>query len=145
VSRLREWAPAVVTAAALYGFPWALLAVLDVGGLWFLALAADLLVLAAVAIFLWSPLVVLVAAVVSAVFGAIYLLAVAAADTCGDSTAATVVELTGAVAIMLTVGTWGVRRGPRALWAIPAGWALAAVWVGIWAHLIPGGSGGCFE
>jgi hypothetical protein len=145
VSRLREWAPAVVTTAALYGFPYALAVAVGGGGAWWLVLVADVLVLGAVAVLLWSPLVVLVAAVVSAVFGAIYLIGVASADTCGDSTTASVVELVGAAAIMLAVGTWGVRRGPRALWALPVGWVLAGLWVAVWAHVIPDGAGGCFE
>ena len=108
-------------------------------------LAADLLVLVAVAVFLWSPLVVLAAAVVSGILAGIFWLIVAASDTCGDSTAATVVEFAGGALLALAVGTWGVRRGPRALWAIPVGWVAAAVWIAVWAHLIPGGAGGCFE
>lgn len=145
MSRLRDWTPAVAAAAALYVFPYALAVAFGGGGAWWVLLAADVLALAAVAIFLWSPLVVLVAAVVSAVFYAIYLLGDGSANTCGDSRAASVVELVGTGAIVLIVGSWGVRRGPRALWAIPAGWVLAALWVALWAHVIPGGSGPCFE
>ena len=70
-------AHALVTALALYGFPYAP----GGGASWWVLRAADVLVLAAVAFFSSSPLVVLVAAIVSPVF----------------------------------YGTWGVRRGPRAL------------------------------
>jgi hypothetical protein len=145
VSRLRQWAPAVVTALALYGFPYALELAIGGGGAWWVLLAADVVVLAAVAIFLWSPLVVLAAAVVSAAFFAIALLGASAADTCGTSRAAEAVEFAGGALLALAIGTWGVRRGPRVLWAIPLGWVAFAVWVVIWAYVIPGGTGGCFE
>src|SRR3954452_5510256 len=105
-----QWSAAVVTSAALYGFPYALVAGIDGGGAWYLLLALDLLVLATVAVLLWSPLVVLVAAVVSAIFGAIFWFIVAAADTCGHSSAATIVEFAGGMTIALAVGAWGVRR-----------------------------------
>ena len=100
--------------------------------------------LAAVAALLWSPLVVLVAAVVSAVFAAITLVGASFFDTCGSSRAATIVEVAGGV-LALAIGTWGVRRGPRVLWAIPVGWLVYGVWVVLSSHVIPGGSGGCFE
>src|SRR4051794_5058926 len=135
------WSAAVVTSAALYGFPYALVAGIGGGGAWYLLLAFDLLVLAAVAVFLLSPLVVLAATVVSGIFGAIFWFIVAAADTCGDSGTATTVEFAGGMTIALAVGAWGVRRGPRALWAIPVGWVLAGLWIAIWAHVIPGGAG----
>lgn len=145
MSRLRDWAPAFVTALALYGFPYALAAAIGGGGGWYVLLAADVLVLAAVAVFLWSPLVVLAATVVSAIFGGIFWLIVAVGNTCGDSLAGTIVEFAGGIPIAIAVGTWGIRRGPRALWAVPVGWALAAIWIVLWAHVIPGASGGCFE
>ena len=144
MSGLRSWGLAVATAVALFGFPYALASAFGGGGAWWALLAADVLVLAAVAIFLWSPLVVLVAAVVSAVFAAIAWLSVASADACGGSTTATVVELAGGAVLAVAVGAWGVRRGPRVLWAIPVGWVVYGVWIGVWAHLIPGGTGACF-
>lgn len=144
MSRLREWPPAVAAAAALYVFPYALGAALSGGGAWYVLLAADVLALAAVAVFLWSPLVVLAAAVVSGVFAAIFWVGAASADTCGNSTTAEIVELAGGAVLALAVGAWGVRRGPRALWAIPVGWMVAGVWFVVWAHVIPGGAGGCF-
>lgn len=145
MSRLREWPPAAATALALFGFPYALEVSIGAGGAWYVLLTADVLVLAAVAVFLWSPLVVLAAAIVSAIFSAIALLGSAAANTCGDSTTATAVEVAGGALLALAIGTWGVRRGPRVLWSIPAGWIVYAVWVAVWAHLIPGGAGACFE
>jgi hypothetical protein len=144
MSRLTRWAPAVVTAVALYGFPWALAFAFGGGGWWWVLLAADVLVLAAVAIFLWSPLVVLAAAIVSDVFWAIAVLGASSFDTCGTATTASVVEIGGGTLLALSIGTWGVRRGPRVLWAVPVGWIAYAVWIVIWAHVIPGGTGGCF-
>src|SRR3954454_15207005 len=71
-STVLQWSAAAVTAGALYGFPYALLAGIAGGGAWYGLLVLDLLVLAAIAILLWSPLVVLTAAVVSAIFGGIF-------------------------------------------------------------------------
>lgn len=145
MSRLRSWTPAFVAALALYGLPYALLGTLTGGGLWWLPLVADVLLLAAVAIFLWSPLVVLAAAVVSAIFAGLVFVAASAASTCGTSTTATVVEIAGGALLALALGSWGVRRGPRVLWTIPVGWVVYGVWIVVWAHLIPHGAGGCFE
>lgn len=93
----------------------------------------------------WSPLVVLAACVASAAGTLLFSFVTALARTCGDGTAANVVEWTGAVALLLGIGAWGVRRGAAALWALPAAWLLAAGWTAVWAHLVPGGAGYCFD
>jgi hypothetical protein len=92
----------------------------------------------------WSPLVVLGVAVTSCVgFAAFFL--VAPLDSCGDSRVAGLVEEIGALAIGALLGIWGIRRGPHALWSFLAAWVLAGGWIVLWAHLLPGGSGACFD
>lgn len=133
-----------MTATALFGFPYALATTFGRGGPWFVLLAADLLVLGVVAVFLWSPVVVLTAAVVSGIFFALAAIAASAAGTCGTSTASDAVELAGGAVLGITITTLGVRRGPRVLWALPAGWIAYTAWIIVVAHLVPGGAGGCF-
>jgi hypothetical protein len=140
-----SWGAAAVTAAALYALPYAVVAVLASGRWWYAALAVDLLVLLLAAVRLWSPLAVLVAALLGTAAALVAWFAIAAAETCGDSRAAGVVEWLGAALLALPLGAWGVRRGARVLWAVPLGWALAALWIALTAHLVPGGSGPCFE
>lgn len=101
--------------------------------------------LAVAAVRRWSPLVVLTATVLSATGGLVSVFVTALAETCGPGTAANAAEWTGAVLLGLGLGAWGVRRGAHALWAIPAGWLLAAAWVSGWAHVLPGGGGACFN
>jgi hypothetical protein len=72
-----------------------------------------------------------------ALFGA------AVGDRCGDSRLAGGFELAGAIAILVTLGTWGVHR--RRIWPLPVAIVAAAIWVVVIAHVIPGGAGGCFE
>jgi hypothetical protein len=74
-------------------------------------------VLIVVAVRFWSPVVVLGAAVLSL----------------------------GGAALAPAIGAWGVRRGFWAYGAVLAGWAVAALWFVVVAHLVPGGTGGCFE
>jgi hypothetical protein len=146
-SDLVAWGAAALTAAALYALPYALLASLGSGAAArrLALLAACLAVLAVAAARLWSPLLVLAAAVLSGIAAVVFWFVVAAADTCGNSVAATAVELPGAATIALALGAWGVRGGRRVFWALPLGWILAGLWIAVVAHAIPGGTGGCFE
>jgi hypothetical protein len=102
-------------------------------------------VLVAVAVRTWSALVVLGLAILSCLCSVLFFFATAAAAPCGTSTAAVVVELGGAAPLALGLGSWGVRRGGHAFWALPVGWALAGLWIAAAAHVIPGGTGGCFD
>jgi hypothetical protein len=92
----------------------------------------------------WSPLVVLGVAVTSCLgFAAFFL--IASLDSCGDSRVAGYVEWIGALAIGAMLGLWGLRRGPHALWAFLVAWVVAGGWIVLWAHLLPRGSGACFD
>ena len=102
-------------------------------------------VLVVVALRLWSPLVVLGASLVSLAGAFAFFLITASADTCGSSTSADVVSWIGGIVLALPVGAWGVRRGARVYVAIPAGWVAAALWFVLVAHVVHGGTGGCFE
>lgn len=147
-SELVTWGAAALIAAALYVVPYATIGSIVTGaaGRWVAILAGCVVVLVVAAIRLWSALVVLAAAVVSGIFGAIAWFVVVVSDTCGGSNAATVVEWTGAAAIALGLGAWAVHyRGGRVFWGLPLGWVLGAIWIAIVAHVIPGGAGGCIE
>jgi hypothetical protein len=92
---LRRAAAALAAAAAFYALPATLGFAFGGRGWWYALPAANVLGLAAVAIWRWSPLSVL---------------------------------------------------GGRAfLWRFPLAWLAAGIWIGVWAHIIPGGVGGCFE
>lgn len=144
-SRVVTWGAAAITAAALYALPALALAVAIGGGWAIAALAACLAVLVFAAVRLWSPLVVLAAAITGAV-GAVGFVAVTSlGEACGTSTLAHSVEIAGGIALAIPIGAWGVRRRAHVLWALPAGWLVAAGWYVAWAHVIPGGTGGCFE
>jgi hypothetical protein len=142
----RDAAADVIAALAFFGLPYALLLALDDAAVWsFVPVAVDVAALVVIAWKRWSPSIVLAAAVLSCLCAVVYFFAVAAAETCGDSTLAGAVEWIGAVVIALAVGAWGVRGGMRFVWRFPLAWLVAAVWVGTWAHVVPGGSGGCFN
>ena len=139
------WGAAAVTAAALYALPPLALAAVVGGAGRIVALAACLAVLVFAAVRLWSPLVVLGAALIGAVGAVAFAAATALGETCGTSGLAQGVEVAGGLALAVPLGAWGVRRGAQVLWALPAGWLAAAAWYVAWAHVIPGGTGGCFE
>jgi hypothetical protein len=142
----RSAAADVAAALAFFGLPYALLWAIDGAAAWsFVPVAVDVAALIVIAWRRWSPSIVLAAAVLSCVCAVVYFFAVAAAGTCGDSTLAGAVDWIGAVAIALAVGAWGVRGGIRFVWRFPLAWLVAAMWVGAWAHVIPGGSGACFN
>jgi hypothetical protein len=70
---------------------------------------------------------------------------VVAADTCGSNAAARLVGWIGAGAIYLAGGAWGLQRPLRGLWALPLSAVVAGGWIVATAHLISGGSAGCFS
>ena len=112
---LLQWSAAVVTAAALYALPVGLVAGSRL-------LVADLAVLVAAAVWLWSPLAVLAAAVLSGAGALVFFLSV------GDSPPGAAAWV-GALVLMLPAGAWGVRRGAAALAVLPCGWLVATAWV----------------
>ena len=133
-------------AAALFALPLLVLAVLETGAaVWSAVLAADLAVLGLHAWRTSSPLVVLAAGILVAVGGAVFLVIVTAGETCGGDTAAGIVEWTGAGAIGLGLGAWGVLHGLRILWVPPLALVCAAGWIVLAAHLVPGGAGPCLN
>jgi hypothetical protein len=125
--------------------PWALLAAL--APVWWavLLVPAVLLVLVAVATRLWSPVVVLGAAILSLVGAAAFFLVTVVGEACGGSGLADAISWAGAVPLAVAIGAWGIRRGFLAYAAIPAGWIAAAVWFVVVAHVVHGGARGCLE
>jgi hypothetical protein len=145
-SRIFSWGAAAGTAVALYGFPFALVATRVPHGRWAVGLLVlDLLVLVAVAIWLWSPLVVLGALVVTSIGAVVFWVGAVLSETCGHSSVAAVVEPVGALLLALPLATWGVRRGAHMLWAIPAGYLAAGLWIVVCAQVIPGAAGSCVD
>jgi hypothetical protein len=141
-----QWSAAAVTAVALYALPWTLVFALTADVWWgFPALAVDVAALGVVAWLRWSPLVVLGAALLSLGGSIVFVFITAAGQICGDSGYADPVSWIGGVTLAVPLGALGVRRGPWALAAIPAGWAVAGAWFVLVAHVVPGGTGGCFE
>jgi MYXO-CTERM domain-containing protein len=67
----------------------------------------------------------------------------AMAETCGGSGGATAVEQSGAGLLLLALGGFGAHR--RRVIPIVGAIVVAALWVAVVAHLVPGGAGGCFE
>lgn len=133
-------------AAALYALPVLVLGVLeDRGAGWFAVLAADLVVLVLHAWRVSSPLVVLAACLLVGVAAIAFFFIVTFGDTCGGGTGAAFAKWTGAVVIGLGLGAWGVLHGLRILWVTPLGLACAGGWIVLAAHLVPGGTGGCFS
>ena len=105
-----------------------------------------MLVLAFVAWRLWSPLVVLgLAALVFVSLFVVWFAEIVLFDSCGEAHLASIVKGIGAGAVALTTGAWGIRGGRRAFWALPAGLALAGLWIAGVEHVWPGGSGACLN
>jgi hypothetical protein len=149
---LLEWGAAALAAAALFFTPWLIVAVLngDLHGWWIAALVvcgaafvlhARLQPEHASRAALW--LVLTQGAVLVGLFGMI--VETVAADACGSGTTAHLVGWIGASVIYLAGGAWGLRRPLRGLWALPLAALVAGGWIAATAHLISGGSGGCFN
>lgn len=71
---------------------------------------------------------------------------IVATDSCGTSTAVSVVRWIGAPAIYLIGGAWGLQRPVRGLWAVPLAAIVAGGWLVAASHFVPGGGGtACFN
>jgi hypothetical protein len=77
--------------------------------------------------------------------GALFVAIVTAGDTCGDSATAGTIEAIGAIVILIGLGAVCLRRRGRLLALVPGAVPVTAVWLVVVAHLVPGGSGGCFQ
>jgi hypothetical protein len=148
---LLAWGAAALAAAALFFVPWLIVAVLngDVQGWWIGALVVCLAALVphvrlqpehASRAALW--LVLTQGALLVGLAGLV--VEVVAADTCGGNVSARLVGWIGAAAIYLAGGAWGLQRPLRGLWAVPLAAVIAGGWIAATAHLISGGSAGCF-
>jgi hypothetical protein len=150
---LLEWGAAALAAAALFFLPWLIVAALngDLHGWWIAVLGgcAAALVLhvrlrpePASRAALW--LVLTEAALLVGLVG--LTIELVATDSCGASPAVNVVRWTGAPAIYLIGGAWGLQRPLRGLWALPLAALVAGGWLVAAAHLVPGGDGtSCFN
>ena len=149
---LLDWGAAALAAAALFLVPWLIVAVLkgDLHGWWIavLVICAAALVLhvrlqpehssrAA----LW--LVLTQGAIVVGLAGIV--VEIAATDSCSGSLAANLVKWIGAAAIYLGAGAWALQRPLRGVWALPLAAVVAGGWLVAVAHVVPGGSGACFN
>jgi len=133
-------------AAALLALPYVLLQVLaGAGASWLAALVVALAVLVHHAWRRSSPLVVLGAAVEVALAEVLVFVALVIGETCGSGTASAVVRWAGAAPLALGIGAWGVRGGPRLLWAPALGVVAAGAWILLVAHVVPGGAGACVD
>jgi len=147
-----HWGTAALAAAALFIVPWLIVAALngDLHGWWFALLVAGVAALVvhvrlqpehASRAALWlvltegALLVGLVGLVVERV----------ATDSCGSGTAADLVEWIGGSAIYLGGGAWALQRPLRGVWALPLATVVAGGWMVAAAHLVSGGTGGCFD
>jgi hypothetical protein len=137
---------AAAAATALLGLPYAALYALTGANGWsYGPIAADVVALLAVAVWLWAPLTVLGAALLALACALVYTFGVSIARTCGHSSLAGGVEWTGAASIAIAIATWGVLGGVKFVWRFPLAWMTAAIWVITWSHVLPGGAGYCFE
>jgi hypothetical protein len=65
--------------------------------------------------------------------------------SCGGGLAANLVEWIGGGAIYLSGGAWALQRPLRGVWALPLATIVAGGWMVAAAHLVLGGTGGCFD
>jgi hypothetical protein len=139
-----EWGAAALVAAALYVTPSAAIGAILIGSVssWIL-LAGGLAVLIAYASRTSSPLVVLGLLVVVAFVEYAAAFGTAMGQRCGTSTTAKGLEIAGTAALLLGLGAWGIRS--RRPYALPVALVVAAAWVILIAHVVPGGSGECFN
>ena len=138
------WGAAAVTAAALYSVvPVAYFTFGNAA--WAPLLGVDLAVLAAYAIRVASPLVVLGLIVVTAALALVVDFAAAFAESCGESHTGGIVKAVGVYSILVILGGTGLARRGRLVLLVPGAVVVCGVWVAVISHLVPGWSGGCFE
>lgn len=141
---LIEWGAAALAAAALYLTPALLVLALSGDGWWAIApLLACLVVLVRYGQVFGSQLGLLLTLVLIGLVEFLADVGAATAETCGDSSTARIVELSGAGAILVALGSFGAHH--RRVTPVVGAIILAGVWVALVAHVIPGGAGGCFE
>jgi hypothetical protein len=132
--------------------PWLIVAVLngDLHGWWIAVLVACAAALVlhvrlrpepASRAALW--LVLTQAAVLIGLVGIV--VEIVATDSCGSSTAVSVVRWIGAPAIYLIGGAWGLQRPLRGLWALPLAAIVAGGWLVLAAHIAPSDGAACFN
>lgn len=107
------------------------------------ALAACIVVLMPYSFRLRSPLGVLITLVLVGFVEFVVQLGAAATRACGDSGVANDLKWSGSAVILIALGGFGVYR--RRLFPVLVALVAAGAWVAIVAHIVPGGTGGCFE
>ncbi len=149
---LLVWGAAALAAAALFFVPWLIVAATD-GALhgWWIAVLAGCVAALVVHVRLQPEhasraalwLVLTEGALLLGIFGAI--VEKVATDSCGRGLAANLVEWIGAGAIYLIGGAWALQRPLRGIWALPLAAAVAGGWIAAAAHVVHGGTSGCFS
>lgn len=137
------WGAAALTAAALYLAPVLLVLSLSGEGWAIAALVPCVAVLVLYSRAFGSPLGLMVTVVLVGLVEFLADFGAAMAQTCGESGTAAAVERSGAGVLLLAVGSFGAHR--RRVTPIVGAIVVAGIWVALVAHVVPGGSGGCFE
>lgn len=140
---IRQWIAPAAIAAAVYVTPTLLFAAWSRVGWAFAALVPCAVALVLYGRRLHSALGVLAALVVVGFVEFVTWLGVSAAESCGSSMLATVLEWSGAGVLLIGAGTLGVAR--HRLLPFVAALVLAGVWYAVVAHVIPGGAAECFD
>ena len=140
---LFEWGAAALAAAALYLTPDLLILLLSGVG-WALApLVVCVAVLVRYSRVFGSQLGLLLTLVLIGLVEFVVEIGTAVAQTCGDSRSATNVEWAGVTVLLVGIGSFGAHR--RRVLPVVAALVIAGLWFVLVAHVVPGGSGGCFE
>jgi hypothetical protein len=140
---LFEWGAAALAAAALYLTPALLLGVIAGLGWAIAAFVACLAVLVLYSRRFGSLLGVLVLLVTIGFVEFVARLGTAVAETCGSSGLASGLEQSGTIVLLLGIGALGAHR--RRAFPFVVALIAAGVWVAVIAHVVPGGTGACFE
>ena len=149
---LLHWGAAALASAALFTLPWLVIEGFA-GGVqlgWFAVLAACTAALVvhvrlqpehASRAALW--LVLTEGAVIVGIAG--LLVEKLGTGSCGGGLTANLVEWIGGGAIYLGGGAWALQRPLRGVWALPLATIVAGGCMAATAHLVSGGTGGCFD
>jgi hypothetical protein len=137
------WGAAACTAAALYLTPSFLILLLS-GEAWAIApLVVCVAVLVRYSRVFGSRLGLLLTLVLIALVEFLVQVGTAVAQTCGDSRSATILEWSGIAVLLIGIGGFGAHR--RRVLPVVAALVVAGAWIALVAHLVPGGSGECFN
>jgi hypothetical protein len=140
---LVAWGAAAFAAVALYLAPALLVSALS-GIAWAIPLLiACVAVLVRYSRVFGSPLGLMLTLVLIGLVEFLVEVGTAVAQTCGSSGSANGLEWSGGSILLVAVGGSGARR--RRVLPIIGAIVAAGIWVAVVAHVVPGGSGDCFE